>query len=149
MDAVQKTNSHKVYVKVSAVFDEDGRMLPRSLKWEDGREYPIDRVLDIRQAAAQKAGGQGDRYTISIGGKQSYLFFERDASITGNILGRWFVERRQPAAIPIGYARFSDRQEATIFSDGTLRCNGQVIGKTDMQLIDKADKEDIKHENKE
>ena len=146
---MQETGSQKVYVKVSAVFDESGRMLPRSLKWEDGKEYPIDRVLDIRQAAAQKSGGQGDRYTVSIAGKQSYLFFERDASITGNVLGRWFVERKQPAAVPIGYARLGDRQEATIFSDGTLRRNGEVIGKTDVQLIGRAEKEDKKHDGRE
>ena len=146
---VQETNSQKVYVKVSAEFEADGRMLPRSLKWEDGKEYPIDRVVDIRQAAAQKAGGQGDRYTISVGGKQSYLFFERDASITGNVLGRWFVERKQPAAVPIGYARLGNQQEATIFSDGTLRRNGEIIGKTDMQLIGKPEKEETKHGGKE
>lgn len=144
---MRETNSQKVYVKVSAVFEENGRMLPRSLKWEDGTEYPIDRVLDIRQAAAQKAGGHGDRYTVSIAGKQSYLFFERDASAAGNVVGRWFVERKQPAAVPIGYARFRDRQEATIFSDGTLRQNGKVIGKTKMQLNGKTDKEETKNED--
>jgi hypothetical protein len=84
----------KVYVKVSADFDADGILIPTSLTWEDGTVYPIDRVLDIRQAPALKAGGQGDRYTVVINGHQSYLFFERNASIAGNNLGRWFVERR-------------------------------------------------------
>ena len=42
-----------------------------------------------------KAGGQGDRYTILIGGQQSYLFFERSTNLTGNQIGRWFVERKQ------------------------------------------------------
>lgn len=84
----------KVYVPVSATFDADGRLIPTSLTWEDGTVYPIDRVLDIRQAPALKAGGQGDRYTVVINGRQSYLFFERNASIAGNNLGRWFVERR-------------------------------------------------------
>ncbi|MEG1546819.1 MAG: hypothetical protein RR371_06180, partial [Bacteroides sp.] len=55
----------------------------------------IDNVSDIRQAAAMKAGGQGDRYTISVNGHQSFLFFERNASIKGNNIGRWFVERRR------------------------------------------------------
>jgi len=41
-----------------------------------------------------KAGGQGDRYTVWINGKQSYLFFERSTELTGNIIGRWFVERK-------------------------------------------------------
>ena len=69
-------------------------MLPRIIVWEDGTKYEIDRVTDIRQAVAMRAGGQGDRYTVMIDGKQSYLFFERSASLTGNNIGRWFVERR-------------------------------------------------------
>ena len=84
----------KVYVAVKAEFSEEGIMLPRELTWEDGTRYEIDRVLDIRQAAAMKAGGQGDRYTVRIKGKQSYLFFERSTNQTGNQLGRWFVERK-------------------------------------------------------
>lgn len=87
--------SPKVYVAVKADFNEEGIMLPREIIWEDGMKYEIDRVLDIRQAAAMKAGGQGDRYTVRINGQQSYLFFERSTNQTGNNLGRWFVERRQ------------------------------------------------------
>ena len=86
--------SIKVYVAVKADFAEDGTLLPREITWEDGTKFEIDRVLDIRQAAAMKAGGQGDRYTVRIGGKQSYLFFERSPNLTGNNIGRWFVERR-------------------------------------------------------
>lgn len=89
----------KVYVNVCASFDSEGRMLPRELTWEDGTVYEIDRVLDIRQAAAMKAGGQGDRFTIFVRGQRSYLFFERSAEIAGNNVGRWFVERKAPAAM--------------------------------------------------
>ena len=84
----------KVYVAATAVFNEDGIMIPTSLVWEDGHRYEIDKVTDIRQAAAMKAGGQGDRYTIWVNGKTTYLFFERSTYKTGNVLGRWFVERR-------------------------------------------------------
>lgn len=84
----------KVYVAVEALFDENGRIIPREITWEDGSKYGIDRVTEVRQASAMKAGGQGDRYTIWIRGQQSYLFFERNASIAGNNIGRWFVERR-------------------------------------------------------
>lgn len=87
----------KVYVAVKADFTEEGLLLPRVITWEDGRRYEIDRVSEIRQAASMRAGGQGDRYTVWIGGHQSYLYFERDPSLTGQILGRWFVERRLPA----------------------------------------------------
>ena len=85
----------KVYVAVKTDFAADGTMLPREITWEDGERFEIDRVLDIRQAAAMKAGGQGDRYTVRIRGKQSYLFFERGTNLTGNNIGRWFVERKQ------------------------------------------------------
>ncbi len=82
----------KVYIGVTVEFDEAGRMLPRTLTWTDGRRYDIDRIQDIRQAAAQKAGGQGDRYTVIIAGQQRQLFFEHSAARYGLSLGRWFVE---------------------------------------------------------
>ena len=65
----------KVYVPVVAAFDQNGLLLPLELTWEDGCTYIIDRILDIRPASAMKAGGQGDRYTISVNGQQSFLFF--------------------------------------------------------------------------
>ena len=89
------TKLPKVYVAVRAEFAEDGTMFPREITWEDGEKFEIDRVLDIRQAPALKAGGQGDRYTIMVRGIQSYLFFERSTNLTGNVIGRWFVERKQ------------------------------------------------------
>ncbi|WP_243134814.1 hypothetical protein [Acetobacterium wieringae] len=52
------------------------------------------KILDVRPAAALKAGGQGDRYTVQINGHQSYLFFERSPNISGTNLGKWFVERK-------------------------------------------------------
>lgn len=88
------TKSVKVYVAVAAEFDSVGRLIPTVVTWEDGSKYEIDRVPDIRQAAVMKAGGQGDRYTVQIKGHQSYLFFERNTSLTGNNIGRWFVQRR-------------------------------------------------------
>ena len=87
-------NNAKVYVEVISVTKPDGLMLPRALVWEDGQKYKIDRASQIKQAAAMKAGGQGDRYTIWVNGQQSYLFFERNGSIAGNNIGRWFVERK-------------------------------------------------------
>ena len=84
----------KVYVPVKASFDADWNILPTEITWEDGRRYQIDRVIKIRQAAAMRSGGQGDRYTIMINGRQSYLYFERSADLTGRNLGKWFVERK-------------------------------------------------------
>lgn len=76
----------KVYVDVLAAWSRDGRITPRVVKWEDGRRFPIDRVLDVRPAASLKAGGAGTRYTVRIGQTQSFLFLEQD---------RWFVEAHQ------------------------------------------------------
>ena len=83
----------KVYVAVKADFAENGKMIPRQITWEDGTKYEIDRILDVRQAAAMKAGGQGDRYTVRIGNQQRVLFFEHTTRPEGQIPGRWFVER--------------------------------------------------------
>ena len=73
----------KVYVAVRADFDTEGRITPVSLTWEDGTVFEIDRVLDCKKAASQKAGGIGDRFTIRVQGRERYLWFENP---------RWFVE---------------------------------------------------------
>lgn len=73
----------KVFVEVTARFDVDGTIVPLSIRWEGGTLFEIDRVLDVRQAASLKAGGQGIRYTIRIGSHRTFLFYEAP---------RWFVE---------------------------------------------------------
>lgn len=80
------TSCRKVYVKVNADFTEDGRLRPKSLEWEDGTTFSIDRILDQRRAASLKAGGAGIRYTCVINGHQSYLFYEENF--------KWFVEAK-------------------------------------------------------
>lgn len=85
VERIPEPSKYKFYVQVKAVFHKDGRLMPISFVWEDGREYNIDRIMDITQAASLKAGGNGMRYTCSVSGKQAYLFFEKD---------RWFMERR-------------------------------------------------------
>lgn len=84
----------KVYIPVTVTFDQEGTLFPRSLLWEDGQEYVIDKVLDVRPAPAQKSGGQGDRYTVLIGTSRRYLFFERNPEISQPSPGRWFLERK-------------------------------------------------------
>ena len=73
----------KVFVEVTARFDAAGGLTPLSIRWEDGRTFAVDRVLEVRRAASLKAGGQGIRYTVRILGHVTQLFYEEP---------RWFVE---------------------------------------------------------
>ena len=77
--------SRKVFVRVISETDEEGVTLPISVIWEDGRNYSIDKVTDIRRAYARKVGGTAVRYTVKIAGKETYIFTEN---------GKWFVESR-------------------------------------------------------
>ena len=92
----EPNNPYKVYITVKALFLADGSLYPYEITWEDGVRFPIEAIHEIRPAAAQKAGGQGDRYTIVIQGKETYLFFERNPQPALASLGRWFVERKKP-----------------------------------------------------
>ena len=94
MSGLNQSHGPKVYVSVHVAFDEDGNMRPAFLTWEDGTKYEIDRVVECCRAASLKAGGCGDRYTIRVGGKETYLFFEHNPTQNSNCVGRWFVERR-------------------------------------------------------
>ena len=78
--------SCKKYVDVTARFTAEGTVLPLEIHWEDGRKYPIDRILDIRPAASLKAGGAGIRYTCRIEGHSKYLYLEEN---------KWFVEAKE------------------------------------------------------
>ena len=35
----------------------NGKVLPRTILWPDGRRFEIDKILDIREAPALKTGG--------------------------------------------------------------------------------------------
>ena len=72
----------KEFVRVVLDVDEQGKKTPKIIIFR-GEKYEIDKVSDIRQCASFKAGGVGERYTIRIGEKATYLYFEN---------GRWFVE---------------------------------------------------------
>ncbi len=75
--------SRKVFVRVLAEIDEEGSVSPKSITWEDGREFIIDKVTSKQRACATKTGGTAIRYSICVCGRQTYLY-EDD--------GKWFVE---------------------------------------------------------
>ena len=73
----------RAYLGVYTYTDAQGMVRPTRIRWEDGREWDIDRVIDARPAAARKAGGVGIRYLVRIGQYQRELYF---------VDGRWFTE---------------------------------------------------------
>lgn len=75
----------KRYVEVISDTSEEGMVTPLVIVWADGRRFAIDRVLDRRQAHSLKTGGTGIRYTVSVGGQATYLWYEGP---------RWFVEAK-------------------------------------------------------
>ena len=83
----------RVYVDMLVSYRADGSMAPRAFLWEDGSVCRIsDSKLD-RYYYEMKDSSKGDRYIITVDGQKSYAYFERSFSITGNNIGRWFVER--------------------------------------------------------
>jgi len=94
-----KSGSCKVYVDVNVKITKDGKMIPLSLVWEDGKTYRIERVLSVRPAPALKAGGQGDRYEIMIGGRISRLWFTHNEDISDPHVGWWFAEKKLPPSV--------------------------------------------------
>ena len=75
---------NKKFVRVVVEIDEIGNKQPKLISYND-KEYIIDRVLSVKNCASFKAGGIGERYTVRILGKETYLFYE---------MGRWFVEEK-------------------------------------------------------
>ncbi len=52
---------YKRYVDVITLIDKQGRLTPLILRWENGVQYPIDRILEIRKAVSE-VGGCGILY---------------------------------------------------------------------------------------
>lgn len=84
-EAFKEPPRTKKYVEVVADHSEEGVVRPLCIVWDTGVRYQIDKVLDARQAHSLKTGGTGIRYTIRIGGHDTYLWYEGP---------RWFVEAR-------------------------------------------------------
>lgn len=81
----------KVYVPVNLDVDAEGNIRPRLIRWVDGRVYEIDRLKHKCRAASTKVGGCGIRYTVMIGGHESFLYNEDE---------KWFVEAKEQCLCP-------------------------------------------------
>ena len=84
--AMQTSLRRKQYISVRAEFRDDGIMLPQSIFWTGGREYPVDRVKNILSARSRKTDERSDRYTVEIGGRE--CIFSLNA-IRNRMSGRW------------------------------------------------------------
>lgn len=80
----------KLYVDVIARVRDDGRIVPLVVKWPDGREFQIDRVLGVASSAASEATVVTRRYDVIVGSKRTQVFFERDRR-EGERGARWYV----------------------------------------------------------
>ena len=70
-------------ITMIAKMQDDGKIIPLTILWENGKTFNIDKVLDVRKKASTKGGGKGLRYTCKILGQERFLWLD------DNI---WFVE---------------------------------------------------------
>lgn len=75
------------YVDVFLLYTKESQVIPKSIVWENGITYEIDKILDVSNAASLKAGGSGLRYKCLIQGKEKLLWFD-------SFEQRWFVETK-------------------------------------------------------
>ena len=54
----------KTYVSVNVDIDEDGTMLPRLIRWMNGRVFAIEQLGYKCRASSTKVGGGGDRKSV-------------------------------------------------------------------------------------
>ena len=73
----------RTFVGITALHDKQGNIHPMVMHWPDGRQWPVDKILDIRKAAAMSPDGHGVRYLCRFANKEVKLFYN------GNL---WFVE---------------------------------------------------------
>ena len=71
----------KKYINIIVQIDRDGNMTPKEILWEDGRHFPVQRVLDRRHAITS-AGGAAVCHTCIVAGKRRDIYREKE---------RWYV----------------------------------------------------------
>ena len=74
----------KNYVDVICLNQKNGKIKPLCIVWDDGVKYPIDKIVQVINAASIKSGGMSLRYTCKIGLNFRYLYFSE---------GKWFIEK--------------------------------------------------------
>lgn len=99
----------KHYVDVIMRLRDDGRIVPLSVCWDDGRTFHIDQVLDGPISNAPRSASRRTlRYTVQIGRRRTNLFLECEAGEGAPIATRalrWYVE--VPEGMPL-YRYFAE-----------------------------------------
>ena len=97
------------YVDVIMRLRDDGRIVPLSVCWDDGRTFHIDQVLDGPISNAPRSANRRTlRYTVRIGRRRTNLFLECEAGEGAPIATRalrWYVE--VPEGMPL-YRYFAE-----------------------------------------
>ena len=78
------------YVDVVTLTAADGLVTPLEIRWDDGRRFRIDGVTCRRRSHSLKRGGAGMRYTILVGPRSTYLYYDADCKA-------WYVEAKDRA----------------------------------------------------
>lgn len=77
----------KVYIAVNLHVDTDGFTRIKSIEWQDGRIYNVDKMLFERMAPPEHIGAiLTRRYDLIIEGKEKIIYLETESN-------RWFVEK--------------------------------------------------------
>lgn len=81
--------NNKVYVDVDEERLPCGGVSPRSVIWEDGKRYEIDKILCVCPSILLKTSGYDFRYTVRIGERRTFIYLENSDG-----KHRWFVCRK-------------------------------------------------------
>ena len=84
----------KTYVSVNVDIDEDGTMLPRLIRWMNGRVFAIEQLGYKCRASSTKVGGGGIRYTVRINGRET-VYISQISTAT--------LLRRASGSLPVGW----------------------------------------------
>lgn len=76
--------SGRKYIDITCLTRKDGRLVPKSITWADGREFAIAGILDCRQGKSLKLHTGGMRYSCLIGDETFYLYYDGEK--------KWYVE---------------------------------------------------------
>ena len=85
----------KIFVKVIASFECDGRITPDKIIWDSGQDFYIDKITDIRWLDSARKGKPKIRYACLIHGQQRYLYYENN---------RWYMlptQKQESAETPV------------------------------------------------